>query len=83
MTDYATILRVRYSGSLWQLNGDGYDGLIWNSDTAKPSKKVLDDQWVSVQAEVAAQKQAALNVRASAIAKLAALGLTADEIAAL
>ena len=83
MTDYATILRVRYSGSLWQLNGDGYDGLTWNSDTAKPSKKVLDDQWVSVQAEVAAQKQAALNVRASAIAKLAALGLTADEIAAL
>jgi len=83
MADYATILAVRYRGSLWQLDGDDYDGLIWNSDTAKPSKKVLDGQWESVLTELQTQKQARLDVRASAVAKLAALGLTADEIAAL
>jgi len=83
MIDYALILTANYKGSSWQLNGETYDGLTWNSDTEKPTKKVLDDQWVSVQAELKAQKQAAIDVRASAIAKLAALGLTADEIAAL
>jgi hypothetical protein len=80
MIDYTAILSRRYSGKEWTLNGDEYDGLIWLSDSAKPSKTTLDGLWDEVQQEInneisakAAQRQAVLDK----------LGLTADEAAAL
>jgi hypothetical protein len=80
MIDYTAILSRRYSGKEWTLNGDEYDGLIWLSDSAKPSKTTLDGLWAEVQQEInneistkAAQRQAVLDK----------LGLTADEAAAL
>ena len=83
MIDYAQILTINYAGSQWTLNGDSYDGLTWLSDTPKPTQAELDDLWESTQATVAAQKQAAIDTKASALAKLAALGLTQDEVKAL
>jgi hypothetical protein len=83
MIDYATILTLKYEGSEWTLNGDDYSGLIWHSDSPKPSKKTLDDLWESVQAEIEAEKAAKVGLKASAIAKLAALGLTEDEAKAI
>jgi hypothetical protein len=83
MIDYAQILTVNYAGSQWSLNGDSYDGLTWLSDTPKPTQAELDALWESTQAAVAAKAQAAKDVKASALAKLAALGLTQDEVKAL
>ena len=83
MIDYAQILSVNYVGKQWSLDGDSYDGLTWLSDTPKPTQAELDALWESTQATVAAQKQAAIDVKASALAKLAALGLTQDEVKAL
>jgi hypothetical protein len=83
MIDYTLILTVNYPTAQWSLNGDSYDGLIWYSDTPKPTQAELDDLWESTQATVAAQKQAAIDTKASALAKLAALGLTEAEIKAL
>lgn len=83
MIDYAQILSVNYAGSQWTLNGDSYDGLTWLSDTPKPTQAELDALWESTQAQVAAKEQAAKDVKASALAKLAALGLTQDEVKAL
>jgi hypothetical protein len=83
MIDYAQILTVNYAGSQWTLNGDSYDGLTWLSDTPKPTQSELDALWESTQAAVAAKAQAAKDVKASALAKLAALGLTQDEVKAL
>lgn len=83
MIDYATILTCKYKGSEWSLEGDDYTGLIWLSDTEKPSKDTLDNLWETVQAELAAEKQAKLDTKASAITKLAALGLTEDEAKAI
>lgn len=80
--DIATILTRRYEGSEWTLDGDDYTGLTWLSDTPKPSKKTLEGLWVEVQAEIAAEIQAEIEARESAIAKLAALGLSVDEIQA-
>ena len=80
MIDYATILVRRYKGSEWILNGDDYAGLIWLSDTAKPTKTKLDSLWAEVQQEIADEKTAKVEAKASALAKL---GLTADEAAAL
>ena len=45
MTDYAAVLTANYVGSEWILNGDNYDGLVWLSDTPKPSQASLDAQW--------------------------------------
>jgi hypothetical protein len=83
MLDYSLILSVNYPISQWSLNGDSYDGLTWLSDTPKPTKAELDALWESTQAQVAAKEQAAKDVKASALAKLAALGLTQDEVKAL
>ena len=80
--DIATILSRRYAGSEWTLDGDGYTGLIWLSDTTKPTKKSLEALWPDVQAEIVAEAQARVDAKASAIAKLEALGLTVDEVQA-
>jgi hypothetical protein len=83
MIDYTLILTVNYPTAQWSLNGDSYDGLIWYSDTPKPTKAELDALWESTKAAVAAKEQAAIDAKASALAKLAALGLTQDEVKAL
>ena len=77
------ILTRKYQGSEWTLDGDDYSGLTWISDSAKPSKKTLDDLWAIVQSDIAAEKSAKVDLKASAIAKLAALGLTEDEAKAI
>ena len=78
--DIAKILIEKYPGSAWTLNGEDYAGLTWLSDTAKPSKKILEDLWPIVQAESQAKAQAKADAKASAIAKLGALGLTVEEV---
>ena len=80
--DISTILTTRYPGSEWVLDGYGYTGLTWLSDTAKPTKKALEALWADVQAEIAGEAQARVDAKASAIAKLEALGLTVDEVQA-
>ena len=71
-------------GVEWTMNGDDVEGIIWHSEGVQPltSKQVAAEVKRLEQAEIddAAAKAAA---RESAEAKLAALGLTADEVAAL
>ena len=83
MTDYAAVLSRRHAGRQWILNGDDYAGLEMLDGSNKPTQKSLDDAWPEVQAEIAADAAAKVATRASALAKLAGLGLTDDEIAAL
>jgi hypothetical protein len=78
--DISLILSRKYPGAEWTLNGDSYDGLIWLSDTPKPTKKALEAHWPTVVSEIEAEKQAKLDAKASAVAKLQALGLTVDEV---
>jgi len=78
--DIPTILSSKYAGSEWTLDGDDYTGLTWLSDTPKPSEEELENLWEEVQEDIATEAQAKLDAKASAIAKLEALGLTIDEI---
>ena len=78
--DIATVLTKRYPEALWSLDGDNYSGLTWLSDTTKPTKKALEALWADVQAEIADEAQARVDAKASAVAKLQALGLTVDEV---
>lgn len=80
MIDYATILTRRFAGKEWKLDGDNYDGLVWLSDTPKPTKTKLDSLWAEVQQEIADEKTAKDATRQAVLNKL---GLTADEAAAL
>lgn len=80
MIDYAAVLTANYPGAQWSLYGNDYNTLVMHDDTPKPSQQELDDAWPAVQqARIDAQvaKQA---TKQSAIDKLAALGLTVDEI---
>jgi len=77
------IISSKFPGSECILNGDSYEGLTWLSNTPKPTEEELADLWDEVKAELEAKSQAQQNARTSALAKLAALGLTEEEIAAL
>ena len=78
--DITQVLIRRFPGSEWTLNGDSYTGLTWLSDTPKPTLKELSALWDDVQAEIADEAQAKIDAKASAVAKLQALGLTVDEV---
>jgi hypothetical protein len=78
--DIASILIAKFQGQEWTLDGNSYEGLTWLSDTPKPTQKQLEDLWPTVQSELAAEAQAKIEAKASAIAKLEALGLTIEEV---
>jgi hypothetical protein len=83
MLDYSLILSVNYPGKQWSLDGESYDGLTWLDESPKPTQAELDALWESTQTQVLAKQQQAEATKASALAKLSALGLTQDEIKAL
>ena len=82
MTDYAKVLSRLYPDLQWHITDNNYDTLTMLDGAEKPSKKSLDDAWPDVAAEIAAAIEGKAAALVSARAKLAALGLTADEIAA-
>ena len=83
MTDYAAVLTANYPDAEWTLNGDTYAGLTWLSDTPKPTKAELDDAWPAVQQVRQDAEAAKVAARQSGLDKLAALGLTVDEVSAV
>jgi hypothetical protein len=82
MIDYSLILCTNYAGKQWSV-GETYDSLQWFDESLKPTQAELDALWESTQAAAMAKEQSAKDVKASALAKLSALGLTQDEIKAL
>ena len=82
MTDYAAVLAANYPDAEWTLDGDTYEGLTWLSDSPKPSQADLDAAWPAVQQARADAIAADAAAKQSAIDKLAALGLSVDEIRA-
>ena len=67
-------------GTEWSMNGDQVEGIIWHTDGVEPLTSA------EVQAEVARLEQAAIDeaaAKASALAKLEALGLTTEEAQAI
>lgn len=83
MTDYAAVLTANYPSAEWTLDGDTYDGLTWLSDTPKPSQAELDAAWPAVQQARQDAEAAKVAARQSGLDKLAALGLTVDEVSAV
>jgi hypothetical protein len=71
-------------GAIWTLHGFEYSGLEWRDTVqTKPTEEEINAEIERIKAEVAAEKQAQEAAKDSALTKLTALGLTADEIKAL
>lgn len=83
MTDYSAVLSRRHKNREWLLNGDDYEGLVILDGGSKPTQKSLDDAWPDVEAELKAEADERSSARQAAITKLATLGLTDAEVAAL
>jgi hypothetical protein len=83
MTDYAAVLAAKYADKQWVINGDDYEGLEWLDDAPKPTKKQLDDLWPEIYNKALESIEARAAAAASARAKLAALGLSEAEVAAI
>ena len=71
-------------GAEWSMNGDDVEGIIWHTEGVEPLTSA------EVQAEVARLEQAEIDAaaakeaaKASALAKLEALGLTTEEAQAI
>lgn len=78
--DYTLILRKKYAGNEWTLNGEDYEGLVWLSETPKPTKKTLDSLWDEVIAEIKEEENAKANAKASLLERL---GITEEEVRTL
>ena len=81
--NYSLILERRFKGNQWSLAGYNYEDLIWYSKNPQPTKQTLDALWDEVQDEIENEKLAKVAAKAAAQAKLAALGLTTEDLQAL
>ena len=82
MATYTEILKRKYKAQ-WSIADEDYNSLIWYSKTPKPTKSELDELSDEVDLEIEAEVKAKADKKKAAEAKLQALGLTADDLAAL
>lgn len=83
MMDIPAVLSHLRPGEIWELNGDSMDGLVWLSPTEPPTFAEVQSAWPSVQLALEAERSRQAEAREVALAKLAALGLTTDDLAAI
>jgi hypothetical protein len=74
------VLLNNYIDKQWSITDNKYEGLEWLDDSPKPTETELESQWEEVQAKLAADEQAKIDAKASAIEKLKNLGLTVEEV---
>lgn len=71
-------------GTEFTIYGDDIKSIIWHTEgVTTPTKKQIDDEIKRLEAEEAAAVQARIDAKASAIAKLEALGLNLAEAQAI
>lgn len=71
-------------GVEWSMNGDDVENIIWHTEGAQPlTRAEVDAEVARLEAAAVAEQQRKEAARASAVAKLAALGLDADEVSAV
>jgi hypothetical protein len=84
MTTTAQAIASLRPNTEWTMNGDDVEGIIWHTEGVQPltAKEVAAEvkRLEKAAADEAAAREAA---KASALAKLEALGLTADEAQAI
>jgi hypothetical protein len=85
---YFKVNNINFSNIDYQtghLEGQEDQVLIWNTEKLgiQPTQEQLDSTYETYQTNLALAEQEKINIKASAHAKLVALGLSANEIASL
>jgi hypothetical protein len=80
MINYYDALYQLYPNIVRTLEDTAYDV---NDNVVEYNKSAVEDKLVELQAAETAKQEAEITAKASAQAKLAALGLTADEVKAI
>jgi hypothetical protein len=81
--DKATAISSLVEGAEYVLNNDTGE-VLWINPTSSPvTDEQIDAELVRLQAKAITDKETQATAKASALAKLAALGLTQDEVKAL
>jgi hypothetical protein len=83
MTDIAFTLTSQWPISEWSLNGDDYEGLVWLSDTPKPTLSEIETAYPLAQKELKNKIKADAAATAAAIAHAKSLGFTDAMIAVM
>lgn len=78
--DIAQILSRKFNDNEWALNGDDYVGLVWFSETPKPTEQELQELWLEVKQEILDEQSSKELAKAALLERL---GITADEAALL
>lgn len=81
--NYSDVLTEMYPGSEWSMSNEDYSTLEWLSDSKKPTKKELDDKMDATAKALTNKELAKQTAKKAAETKLAALGLTTDDLKAL
>ena len=83
ITTAQAIMSLR-PGTEWSMNGDDVENIIWHTEGVEPlTRAEVDAEITRLEAAAVAEQQRKEAARASAVAKLAALGLDADEVSAV
>lgn len=83
MATGAEVLEMLLPAGGWILTGDDFDGVTWVDDRPRCTKAQFEAGFAQYDAWKAAQDAKAADDKAIAQAKLAALGLTTDDLKAL
>ena len=68
----------------WSMNGDDVENIIWHTPNVQPlTKAEVDAEVARLEAEAVAEVERKAAAKESAVAKLAALGLSVDEVEAI
>ena len=79
----ALAIQTLSPNSEFVITNEDYSSIIWHWEGEPPSKSKVEAEIIKIKQNEIAAAEAKAAARASALAKLAALGLSADEIAAL
>jgi hypothetical protein len=81
--DYAKCLVYLNPSAEWSINENDYLSLQWLSDQPKPTEEQIIAAWPAAKAMFEAKYAAKVAAKETAQSKLAALGLTAEDLKAL
>lgn len=83
MATNADVLNMLLPEGGWILSGDDFDGITWVDERPRCTKAEFEAGFAQYDAWKAEQDAAEIAKKETATAKLAALGLTADDLKAL
>lgn len=83
MATSVDVLNMLLPAGGWILSGDDFDNITWVDDRPRCTKAEFEVGFAKFNAWKADQEAQAATAKASAEAKLAALGLTGDDLKAL